>query len=160
MTAERTPSREGLVLTVLASLLATTGSALGGSVVALVGIPVAALGVRRTARWILAVGVAVLFAGVVSAALVGGDPAFVLLAMVGAVLTWDVGENAISMANQTRAGASGRAEVVHAAMVGSVTLTISVVGYVVFLFASGGQPGFALSLLVFGTVLVLLALSD
>lgn len=158
MSVERTPSRAGLVLTALTGLVAGGGALLGGSVAALAGVPVAILGVYRTSRPVLAVGVALLFVGVMLAGLQDGAPAAVLVAMVGTVLAWDVGENAISMAGQLRTGASGRAEIVHAGAVGAVTLTVAFAGYSVFLLASGGQPGIALSLLVFGTVLVVLSL--
>ncbi|MCU4719104.1 DUF7519 family protein [Halapricum hydrolyticum] len=158
MTVERVPSRAGLVLTGLAGLVAAAGALLGGSVAALAGVPVAILGVYRTSRPVLAVGVALLFVGVMLAGLQDGAPVAVLVAMVGTVLAWDVGENAISMAGQLRTGASGRAEVVHAGAVSAVTLTVAIAGYSVFLLASGGQPGIALSLLVFGTVLVVLSL--
>ncbi|MFW6018774.1 MAG: DUF7519 family protein [Halapricum sp.] len=158
MSVERTPSNAGLLMTGLAGLVAAAGALVGGSVAALAGVPVAVLGVYRTSRSILAGGVALLFVGVVLAGLRESAPQAVLLAMVGTVLTWDVGENAISMAGQIRTGASGRAEIVHTAVVGAVTLTVAVAGYSVFLLASGGQPGIALSLLVFGTIVVVLAL--
>ncbi|QSG04625.1 DUF7519 family protein [Halapricum desulfuricans] len=158
MNVERAPSSEGLALTALAGVVAATGALLGGSAAALAGVPVVVLGVYRTSRATLAVGVALLFAGVVLAGLQESGVATVLTAMLGTVLAWDVGENAISMAGQVRTGSSGRAEIVHAAAVSAVTLTATVVGYSVFRLASGGQPGIALSLLVFGTVLVVLAL--
>ncbi|MFB6188392.1 MAG: hypothetical protein ABEI57_00770 [Halapricum sp.] len=159
MSVERTPSRQGLALTGLTALLGAAAASLGGGVVALLGIPVAVAGVYRISRSVLAVGVAVLFAGVLLAGLAGGGPAVVLVAMAGTVLCWDVGENAISLAEQLRTGHGERVEFVHAATSTLVVSSVAVGGYVVFLFASGGQPGVAVSLLVLGTVLVLLVLS-
>jgi len=158
MSVERTPSATGLVLTGLTGTVAAIGALLGGSAAAIAGVPVAIAGVYRTSRAILAGGVALLFAGVVLAGAGGGAPEAVVVAMIGTVLAWDVGENAISMAGQLRTGAGERAEIVHAAAVSTVTLTVAVAGYSVYLFASAGQPEIALSLLVFGVVLVVLAL--
>ena len=158
MSVERAPSTTGLVLTGFASALAAVGALLGGSVVAIAGVPVAVAGVYRTSRVVLAGGVTLLFSGVVLAGAGGGAPDAVVVAMLGTVLAWDVGENAISMAGQLRTGAGKRAEIVHAAVMATVTLTVAVAGYSVYLFASAGQPEIALSLLVFGVVLVVLAL--
>lgn len=158
MKVDRVPSRTGLVLTGLASVVAAGSATLGGGVPALFGIPLAVLGVRRVSRWILAGGVALLLTGVLVTGLQAGSPPVVLGAMVGTVLTWDLGENAISLAEQLRGGSSDRPEIVHAATSTFVASTFAIGSYVVFLLASGGQPGVAVSLLVFGTVLVLLVL--
>jgi len=160
MSVDRTPSRQGLALTGGMALLAALAASLGGGFVALIGVPVVLLGVRRTSRRVLAGGVFALFAGVVLAGVAEVDPGIVLLAMVGTVLCWDVGENAISLAEQLRSSAGGRVETVHAAASALLAGGVAVSGYVVFLLSSGGQPGVALSLLVLGTVLVLLVLGD
>lgn len=160
MSVERTPSRVGLAATGLTALLAAGAASLGNGFVAVLGVPLALVGVRRTSRRFLAGGVAALFAGVVVAGLTDTAPGVVLVAMLATVLCWDVGENAISLADQLRTSPGGRAEVVHAAMSALVAGTVTVGGYTVFLLASGGQPGVALSLLIFGTVLVLLVLGD
>lgn len=160
MSVERQPSRQGLLLTGVFALVAGASASLGGGYVAVLGVPLALVGVRRTSRLALAAGVLVLFAGVSLAGFSEADPGVVLLAMAGTVLCWDVGENAISLAEQLRVSAGGRVEIVHAAASTLIVGGVTVGGYIVFLLASGGQPGVALSLLVFGTVLVLLVLGD
>jgi hypothetical protein len=160
MNVERRPSRQGLVLTGVLALVAGAAASLGGGIVALAGVPLAVVGVRRTSRLLLAGGVFALFAGVVVAGLAEADPGVVLVAMTGTVLCWDVGENAISLAEQLRSSVGGRVETVHATASLLVASSAAVGGYVVFLFARGGQPGVALSLLVLGTVLVLLVLGE
>lgn len=160
MSVERRPSRQGLALTGGTALLAAAAASLGGGFVALLGIPLTIFGVRRTSRTLLAGGVFVLFAGVVLAGVAEADPGIVLLAMVGTVLCWDVGENSISLAEQLRSSAGGRVETVHAAASTLLAGGVAVGGYSIFLLSSGGQPGVALSLLVLGTVLVLLVLGE
>lgn len=158
MTVERRPSRTGLALTTATALFGAVVASLGGGLVALVGVPLVVLGVRRTSRTLLVGGVAALLAGVVFAGLADADPLLVLGGMVGTVLAWDVGETAISVAEQLRTGDSDRLEAVHAATSALVASGVAVGGYVVFSLSSGGQPAVALSLLVFGTVLVLIVL--
>lgn len=160
MSVDRQPSRQGLLLTGVFALVAGVAGSLGGGYIAVLGVPLALAGVRRTSRLVLAAGVLTLFAGVSFAGLAEADPGVVVLAMAGTVLCWDVGENAISLAEQLRVSAGGRVEIVHAAASSLIVGGVTVGGYIVFLLASGGQPGVALSLLVLGTVLVLLVLGD
>lgn len=155
MTVSREPSRTGLGLTAVASLLGAVGTLLVWSGIALAGAAVAVFGVYRCSRRLLAVGVGVVFAGLVGAATSGVPNALLLLGAIGAVLAWDVGENAISVAEQLRAAArTQRLELVHAAMSTLVASFFGVSAYVVFLLGPVG-PTIAILCVVLGAVIVL-----
>lgn len=156
---DREASRIGLGLTAAASLLAALVAAPGSVGLSLVGVPLAVGGVYRLSRRLLGVGVAALFVGVVLAGVSGLAPGPVVLAMLGVVLTWDLGEHAIGSAEQLRESAdSERVEVIHAAASGLVASFFGLGGYIVFLLSAGGQPEIALGLLLLGAVVALTAL--
>ena len=162
MTVEREASRVGLGLTAGASVVAAvTALALGGGV-GLLGVPIAVAGVYRTSRTLLGVGVLALFVGLLAAATTGvprGLEGIIALSMAGALLTWDIGENAISVAEQLRARAkTERIEVVHAASSALVAAFFTTGAFIVFWLSAGGQPGIALALLVFGALVAILTL--
>lgn len=159
MNVERRPSRVGLGLTAAAGLLGVAGTLLSAGGTALVGSLVAVAGVYRCSRRVLGGGVALLFVGVFAASVTGVQPGLVVLGMVGTVLTWDLGENAISAAEQLREhAATTRIEVVHAATSGLVAGFFGLGAYIVFLLSAGGQPVFAIVLLLAGAVIGLYAM--
>lgn len=164
MTVEREPSRVGLGLTAGASIVAAVAAlALGGGV-GLLGVPIAVAGVYRTSRLVLGVGVLALFVGVLAASTTGvarGLEGIIALSMAGTLLTWDLGENAISVAEQLRARAkSDRIQLVHAAASGLVAAFFTTGAFIVFWLSAGGQPGIALVLLVFGALVAVLTLKE
>lgn len=153
---DRDPSRTGLGLTAAASLLGAAGTLLAGGGIALVGVPLSVGGVYRCSRRLLAAGVLVLAGGLVAAGVGGVPPWLVLVGATGAALTWDVGDNAISLAEQLRADArTERIEMVHAAASALVAGVFALGGYAVFALSTGGQPSVALALLVIGAALAL-----
>ena len=159
MNVEREPSRVGLGLTAGAGLLAAAGALLAGSGVTLLGAAVAVAGVYRCSRLLLGVGVLGLFLGVFAAAVSGVPTGLVALSMSGTVLAWDVGENAISVADHLRERAdTTRIEVVHAATSGLVVGFFALGAYVVFLLADAGQPATAIALLFVGAAVGLYAI--
>lgn len=154
MSFEREPSRTGLGLTAAASLLGVAGTLLAGGGVALLGLPLTVGGVYRCSRRLLAVGVGALFVGVFAASTTGVAPGLVVVAMVGTLLAWDVGENAISLAEQLGgAGEHERVEIVHAATTGVVATFVATGAYMVYRLSTGGQPELALALLVIGALI-------
>lgn len=160
MSVEREPSRVGLGLTAAASLLGAAGTLGAGAGVALLAVPLSVGGVYRCSRRLLIAGVAVLFVGLVAASTAGVPPWLVLVGSAGTVLTWDLGDHAVSLADQLRAeGRRERVEVVHAAASTLVVGAVAVAGYAVFALSTGGQPSLALALLVIGAVIALAALA-
>ena len=124
-----------------------------------VGLVMIVLGTARGSRGLVGLGTLGQFAGVAVAGAVGLPVGLVLLALVGAVLAWDLGEQSINVAAQLGAEAAVcRPIAVHAA--GSTLVgTVSLAGvYGVYLGAAGGQPLVALVALLGGGALVLLAM--
>lgn len=161
MNVDRQPSRVGLGLTAAAGLLGVAGTLLSAGGAAIVGTLVAVAGVYRCSRRVLGGGVALLFVGVFAAAVTGVQPGLVALGMMGTVLTWDYGEHAISVAEQLREHArTTRVEVVHAAASGLVAGFFGLGAYIVFLLSAGGQPIFAIVLLLAGATIGLYAMLD
>jgi len=156
VSVDRDPSRTGLGLTAAASLLGALGTLLAGAGIGILAVPLCVGGVYRSSRWVLAGGDATLVVGIVAAGVAEVPAAVILVAGAGAVLTWDVGDNAISLADHVRAdGRTERVEIVHAA---TSTLVVGFVGggaYGIFAVARGGQPSAALALLVVGAVIAL-----
>lgn len=97
-----------------------------------------------------------LFGGVVLAGLTGAVTMPLLLATMGAILAWDLGEQAVTLGRQVgREGPSARGELVHAGtslLVGIVT--VGLVGGVSTTVSGGVHVGALVVLLVAGFVLV------
>lgn len=160
MTLDRRPSRTGLALTAGASLLAVAGALLAGLGVTLLGGLLAVAGVYRGSRRLLGVGVLALFVGVAAAASGDASTALVLVGMVGTLLTWDIGEHTISLAEQLRERAhTERVSVVHAATSGFAAAVFAIGAYLLFQLSTDGQPAAALLLLVAGSVVALYSLA-
>lgn len=159
MSVDRDPSRIGLGLTAAAGSLAVAGTLLAAGGVTLLGVAVSVAGVYRCSRRLLGVGVLALFVGVFAASTTGVPVGLVVLGMIGTTLAWDVGENAISVAEQLRNRArSTRVEAVHAASSGLVAGFFGLGTYIVYLLSAGGQPVAAVVLLFVGAVVGLYAL--
>jgi hypothetical protein len=117
------------------------------------------LGAARGTRKYVNAGAAALVGGVLLAATYGLTVELVLAGVTAGVLAWDAADNALSVGRQLGRGAdTARGEVVHVAastLVGTIVATGS---YVVFQVAAGGRPLAALALVLFGAVVMLLAL--
>lgn len=147
-------SLAGMVVAFLATALAAPTAA----PVAGVAMMAVAVGLLRTSTRTLTWGAALGTAGIALAGYEGGAPAALLVAGVGLVVAWDVGDHGISLGGHVgRSAVSRRNVAVHAAgslLVGVVTATVV---YATYLAAAGGQPVAALALLLFGAVILLSA---
>jgi len=139
-----------------ALVVALTGTVQIAALVALGGAAGVIAGMRRGSRLVLGIGVTIQFWAVVVAALGALRVELVLLASMAVVLCWDLGEQAITVADQLGATGTGtRPFAVHAAgtlLVG--TLCFGGV-YSLYQIAGGGQPLLALVLLLGGGTVVL-----
>lgn len=153
------PSRTGLGLTAAAGAVGALSTVLAGLWVGLLGVVLAVAGVARGSRNVLAAGVLVLFVGVVAAAALGVPALLVVPAMAGTVVAWDVGENAIAVAEQFEGAAdTGRGETLHAVVSAAVVAVFATGSYVVYRLPLGQYPLVAVLLLVVGSLVVLVAL--
>lgn len=97
-----------------------------------------------------------LFGGVVLAGLTDVGPLALLLATLGAILAWDLGEQAVTLGRQVgREGKTARGELVHAgASVLVGVASVGIIGGVSATVAGGLHVGALVVLLVAGIVLV------
>lgn len=159
---ERSPTRLGSLLAVVAALVAVASGgiysmpalAVGGA--GLLGLTI---GVVRGSQDTVTVGAATLFAGVVVAGVQGAPVAATLVGTVATVFAWDVAGTAIAIGDQLgRAVDSSRIEVVHASTSALVGVLAATVGYGIYVTATGGQPLVALAFLLLASVLLLATL--
>jgi hypothetical protein len=143
-----------------AAALLAAGSLLSGAVallgVALLGASLSVVSVRLCSAagvtFVLAF-VAAAATGAVAAPLVGGA--------ILAVAAWDVADHGIGLAGHVgREAPTRRNELVHAAASLAVGSAAGAVAFGVYLAAGAGQPSTALVFLLFGGVLLLVALRD
>lgn len=125
-------------------------------VVAIGGLALVALGTTVGSVGAVVAGSFGLFGGVVLAGLSDAGTLSLLLATLGAILAWDLGEQAVTLGRQVGRGAkTGRGELVHAGA--SLLVGIASVGLVGGVSASVGggfRIGALVVLLVAGIVLV------
>jgi hypothetical protein len=159
MTYEYHPSTVGLGLTTAIGLVGAVSTLLTGVWLGLVGVALAGSGVYRGSRGALGVGVLVLFGSVVVAGLLSAPAVALVVAMVGAVLAWDVGENAITVGEQfPETARTWRGELIHA-IVSTIVVTVFAIGaFVVYTVSTGGYPLAAVALVVVGALVVLVGL--
>ncbi|MFB6138214.1 MAG: hypothetical protein ABEJ42_07760 [Halobacteriaceae archaeon] len=114
-------------------------------------------------RW-LSLGVMSLFIGIIASDMFGPpglDPAVYLASMTATIVSWDVGQHAITIGEQFGLTApTRRGELVHAAGSVIVGVLASGIAYGVYFFGSGNQPTLAVALLMLGAVLLIWALRD
>lgn len=160
---DRSPSTLGVATTIIAGLVAVAATTVSppAALLALVGLLVLAVGVRRGSNRAHKFGTAGLFAGVLLAGAAGASPAASLVAFGGAVVAWDAGENAISLGRQLGARApTRRATVVHVAATGIVASVVGVLALVVYDLSRTGQPTTAVALLLVAALLFIWLLDD
>jgi hypothetical protein len=162
VTVTRKPPRLSVGLSAVAALVGLSGVALAsvaGAGVAAVGFLGVVVGLALARRRWLTGGAVGLFAGVVVAGARGSPPEPLLVGLLGAALAWDVGEHGIGVGEQLgREADTTRVELVHAAASTAVGTGGVVLGYGVYLVATGGQPVTALVFLVVGVVALAAAL--
>jgi len=100
-------------------------------------------------------GSAAVFGGVLISGALGMPPAFALLSATLSMLSWETGQNAITMGEQlSRDSATQRAEIVHAAFSTLVAVIVAGLAFGVYSVASADQPTAALVLLLLGAVVL------
>lgn len=158
MTEEPTPPARLLAPALLSGFVVVGAtSPVGLAVVAAtLGTGLAIVGSTRGSRPVLGIGVAVQFLAVIVAALGALHLGLLLVAALGVVLSWDLGEQAINTVTQVHPEATVTRSVgVHAAgslLVGVVLSSVIFAGY---LLAADNQPLVALVLLLGGGGIVL-----
>ena len=94
-----------------------------------------------------------LFLGAVVAGVLDVPTAVVVAGVAGAVVVWDLLDNAVSLGEQLgRETDASRAELVHAVGSVSIGLVVSLTSYGVYAVAGGGRPLAALVFLLLGVV--------
>lgn len=116
----------------------------------------AGLYVAESRTWV-SVGAGGIFSGGLLAGAFGGVTAeLLLISVIGVMVAWDVGQNAISIGEQlTAATHTRRLELVHAGATAVVATLAAGLAYGVYVAGTGGQPAPALALLLIGAVVLL-----
>lgn len=123
-----------------------------------VGVIAAGLLLVNNRTWVT-IGSVMLFLSVIIAAGIGAPVEFVLVSMAATALTWDIGQNAISLGEQMgRHTETARNEIIHASASTIIAMLTTGFGYIVYLTAGGGRPTAALMLLLFGIVFLIWAI--
>ncbi|MDZ5812952.1 hypothetical protein U4E84_16550 [Halorubrum sp. AD140] len=142
----------------VASLAALLAAPLGGTLVGVAAVGLAAGSTRRSPRtlsWAAGAGVV----GLAVAGYRGGSVEPLLASGVALAVAWDVADHGLSVGEQVGRGARARRNVaVHAgtsALVGALAVAVA---YGVYVAAAGSQPVAALALLLFGAVALASAL--
>ncbi|MFB6150661.1 MAG: hypothetical protein ABEJ40_02535 [Haloarculaceae archaeon] len=148
------------VLAVMSGLIAVVAVSLASTVftllVGFLGVVAVATGVFVVqSRTGVVVGSAMLFVAVLVGGLTGAQTPMLLAGTIGAVLSMDLGQNAVSLGRQMTTDAyTRRGEFVHATGSVAVGVLVAALAYGVYVISSGGQPVSALVLLVFAAVLL------
>lgn len=159
MTHDYEPSRTGLSLTAAVGLVGAVSTLLGGVWLGLLGVLLAGAGVYQGSRGTLGAGVVVLFGGVVVGGLLSVPATVLVPAMIGTVLAWDIGENAITVGEQFPEEAeTWRGEMLHATTSTIVVTAFAVAVVAVYTVSTGGYPLAAVTLAVVGALIVLIGL--
>ncbi|MFB6136120.1 MAG: hypothetical protein ABEJ04_05125 [Halobacteriaceae archaeon] len=158
---DHAPARLSSALSLLFGLVSAAASAALPTVslpVGVLGIGALGAGLVADSRRLVTAGAGGLFAAALAGGAFGLPVELVLVGVAASVLAWDVGENAISVGHQLGRGSdTSRGELVHAAASTVVGALVTVVGYVLYRLATGGQPVVALVLLLSGAVFLLWA---
>lgn len=145
----------GLVAGAVAFLATLIAAPIGGTVVGLGVFALVAggvLGVQRLLAWAAGLGVF----GLALAGYAGAAPEPLLVAAVALALAWDVTDHGLSLgAHVGRDGETRRSVLVHAGMNVAVGAGSVAVVYGTYAVATGGQPVAALTLLLFGAVVLI-----
>ncbi|WP_225741180.1 DUF7519 family protein [Halorussus halophilus] len=161
---DRSPARMSAALAASAAALAAVATGLAstfGLGVAGPGFLVVLLGVLRGSRRAVTLGTAALLVGTLVSGLASPSVFLLLPAIIGTVLAYDFGEQAINVGEQLgREAETTRLEVMHAA--GSTVVAVGAGGfaYAVYVAAAGGQPVTALVFLLIAAVVLTSALRN
>lgn len=158
------PARASSIIAIVAGLIA----ALTSAPFALLAIPfgfggflmlAAGLFISESRAWVT-VGAAGIFSGGLVASATGGlTVELMLLSIIGIMVAWDVGQNAISLGEQlTSQTITRRTELVHAGVTALLASVIAGAAYGIYIVGTGGYPEQALALLILGAVVLMWAI--
>lgn len=121
----------------------------------------AGLFTKGSRRW-LGFGVTSLFIAMLAVGILGqAPPSMLVVGAVGLLVSWDVGQHAITIGEQMgRNAPTQRGEVAHAAGSSIVGILAGGLTYGVYLFGAEGQPALAVILLMVGGIALVWALRD
>jgi hypothetical protein len=157
---DHAPARLSVLLALgaalVAALMISFSSVLLAVPIGVVAVVLAGLGLAGGYRTPVGVAVGILFFGLMLTGMSLGASVEVLLAgTLACILTWDLGENAISIGRQlSRDSRTIRIEGVHAATSTAVGVVGTGLAYGIFRTASGGKPLPALFFMLLGVVLL------
>lgn len=160
---EQSPARLSSVASVIAALVAALVGIIGVQMpvwAGITGVVIVVVGLVRVSRFTIQTGSVVLVTGVLLGGVAGGSAVGLLMAMVATIVSWDLGEHAITLGEQLGPAAqTARLELVHLA--GSLGVGGLAAGVVTLLASSGGgRPLSALVVLLIGIGVILVALRD
>lgn len=128
---------------------------LGFAGIALVGY---GLYVKEERKWV-SFGAASLVLAIIISGTLGAPLEFLLVSMIGTILAWDFGQNAIGLGQQIgRESETRRNELIHMSASLIVAGAAAALGYGVYALSAGGQPVSGLSMLVLALLLMLWAI--
>ncbi len=161
MTTEQ-PTSVGATLAIGTTLLGALAVGMyspASLLLGLIGTVVLVIGVLLPRPGVMTTGSTGLFVAAVTAGVEGAPVEAVMIAVVAAVVSWDVAQNAASLGRQVGSGTeTTRSEAVHFAASLGVGVIAGGVGYGVYLGMAGGYSATAVGFLVVGSLLVVLAL--
>ena len=159
----RRPGRRSVAVSGVAGSFLVAAAVAGGPLptgVAVAGVACLLAGVRLGRLRVVDGGALVGFAGVVATALQGAGPLAVLFGTVAAVVAWDSGTNAITLAAQVGRGAdTSRVEVLHALYGAGVGVAGGVLGFLLFRAGPTRQPVTTLFVLLLAAAILVVALN-
>jgi hypothetical protein len=160
MTFDRRPQRRVAALAVapaVVTLLTLPGGV--AAVLGFVGVVALAAGVGTASRAGVTLGGVALLAGVLAAGLAGLSLPMLVLGTAGTVVAWTTGQHVVGLAHQLGRDAPVRRSVLaHLASATVATLSVGLVGVVVYRVARGSVSGVAVGFLLVGCVALLVAL--
>lgn len=156
------PTVIGRLAAVCAGVLATLAAgaySLSAMAIGLVGLTVLSVGLLLPRPGVMSLGSLGLFGGAMVAAADNVPVGAVLVATIGAILAWDAAQNGASHARQVGASAQTLdAEMLHLAGSFGVGLLTAGIAYLGYRSASTGQPATGIAILLFGCLLLIVAL--
>jgi hypothetical protein len=156
------PARLSGTLAVVAAALAALSAAAAsqtGLVVGLASVALVAVGVAVGGLRTLGLGAAGAFVAALLGGVDGASAPLVVAGVVGALLAWDLGEQAVNVGQQVgRSAPTRRGELGHAAASVAVGATAAVGAVSVYRVATGGLTTSTLALLGLATLLLIGAL--
>lgn len=156
------PTRLGAAMATVAAFLALVASAssflgLMIGVLGFLGLVVALFGTGS--RRLASLGVGIVFAGIVTTGVMGGDEVLVVIGAVMSILAFDYTQNAFSVGSQLSLETeTWRGEAVHAAASLAVGVVSAAFAFAIYLLADGSFAAVGLVFLFLGAVALLWAI--